>query len=117
MYLHVPGVLWTGLESVVPGAQEVVKYLRHKVLTLRCSVDNTSDFQFDRCHCTYTELLTLPRYRCCHFSSRLPLLRMNVALLYKHHATIVDILTLFIVHIMSRMNVYTKALGKYLHPR
>lgn len=26
------GVLWTGLDTVVPGAQEVVKFLRQKVL-------------------------------------------------------------------------------------
>ena len=36
------GVLWTGLETVVPGAQEVVKYLRQKVLAHLCSVDNTT---------------------------------------------------------------------------
>ena len=28
------GVLWTGLDTVVPGAQEVVKFLRQKVCVL-----------------------------------------------------------------------------------
>ena len=41
IYYIESGVLWTGLETVVPGAQEVVKYLRQKVLAQRCSVDNT----------------------------------------------------------------------------
>ena len=31
--VYLSGVLWTGLETVVPGAQEVIKYLRQKVLT------------------------------------------------------------------------------------
>ena len=53
MYYIASGVLWTGLETVVPGAQEVVKYLRQKVFAQRCSVDNTiwlSDFQFEMVH-------------------------------------------------------------------
>ena len=30
-FLHPTGVLWTGLDTIVPGAQDVVKCLRQKV--------------------------------------------------------------------------------------